>query len=285
MTTFVLASPREADDLIRAPFSGPANRAFSARAKTTPSSQMPPGSILAGSNPFPIPDDTVPDDDASEETAQQETTRRLSERYTLAVRRGQYEWVPPKPAADAKAALEAVLVKLPEGKTQRPMSKGAKASCAARWILWRRSRHASACFIRASTPTPLPQMPYRRPLSIVADTSGISQGGLDFVARFLCPVARTKVPAISHMEVVNFSQRFLSNSRSGDVRALDLLMDHLRSQGSQRAVLRLEFHSDIEIERTFLLGDPLRSAFAKDNDKDISSLNLNPPTCRHTLTA
>ena len=83
------------------------------------------------------------------------------------------------------------------------------------------------------------------------------------------------MPAIAHMEVVNFSHRFLRNSRSGDVRALDLLMDHLQSQGSQRAVLRLELHSDMEIERSFLLGDPLRSAFAKDNDKDLSSLDLS----------
>jgi hypothetical protein len=121
----------------------------------------------------------------------------------------------------------------------------------------------------------LAAMPYRRPVSIVADTSGIAQGGLDFVARFLSPVARTKVPAIAQMEIVNFSHRFLSNSRSGAVKGLDLLLDHLLSQGAQRVLLRLELQSDIEIERTFLLGDPLRSAFSKDDDKDIKDLNLN----------
>jgi hypothetical protein len=68
------------------------------------------------------------------------------------------------------------------------------------------------------------------------------------------------VPAIAQMEIVNFSQRFLSNSRSGSVKGLDLLLDHLNSQGAQRVLLRLELQSDIEIERTFLLGDPLRLA-------------------------
>ena len=270
MTSFLLAKPREADDLIARLFQGHEYCILSAREDNAfkPDAWFDFGRI----DLFPIPNDRM-QQEGMPEPDEAEDTRRLAERYTLAVRRGQYEWSPPKPET-AQAALEVILVNLPKGKEAaddaRRESKLRRtldlmATIAARIGLFhpRFDSHALA------------QMPYRRPLSIVADTSGISQGGLDFVARFLCPVARTKVPAIAHMEVVNFSHRFLSNSRSGDVRALDLLMDHLQSQGSQRAVLRLELHSDMEIERSFLLGDPLRSAFAKDNDKDLTSLNLS----------
>jgi len=271
MSSFLLAKPREADDLIARLFQTQQPCILSAREDNAfkPDAWFNFGQIEL----FPIPNDINPQDGLSDEPADADNSTRLAERYTLAVRRGQYEWTPPEAAA-AQADLESILIKLPAGKeTADVVRRNGKlrrtldliATIAARLGLFhpRFDSHALA------------QMPYRRPLSIVADTSGISQGGLDFVARFLYPVARTKVPAIAHMEVVNFSHRFLSNSRSGDVRPLDLLMDHLQSQGSQRAILRLEFHSDIEIERTFLLGDPLRSAFAQDKDKDISSLNIS----------
>lgn len=257
MSSFLLAKPLEADDLIARLFQGRRSCVLFAREDNAfkPDVWFDFGRI----DLFPIP----------QGPAETEDVRRLAERYTLAVRRGQYEWNPPKPDA-ARAALEAILVNLPKEKSPGRESKLRRtldlmATIAARIGLLhpRFDSHALA------------QMPYRRPLSIVADTSGISQGGLDFVARFLCPVARTKVPAIAHMEVVNFSHRFLSNSRSDKVVALDLLMDHLQSQGSQRAILRLELHSDMEIERSFLLGDPLRSAFTRDRDADISSLNLS----------
>lgn len=270
MSSFSLAKPREADGLIARLFQGHQSCILLAREENAfkPDAWFDFGRIGL----FPIPGDRV-QQEGMPESNEAEHMRLLAERYTLAVRRGQYEWSPPTPEA-AQAALEAILVNLPEGKRSADVARrdgklrrtlDLMATIAARTGLFhpRFDSHALA------------QMPYRRPLSIVADTSGISQGGLDFVARFLCPVARTKVPAIAHMEVVNFSHRFLSNSRSGDVRALDLLMDHLQSQGSQRVVLRLEFHSEMEIERSFLLGDPLRSAFAKDPDKDLSSLNLS----------
>jgi hypothetical protein len=270
MSSFLLAKPREADDLIARLFQ--VHQSCILRAREDNAFKPDAWFDFGWIDLFPIPDDR-PQQEGMPEPDEAEDTRRLAERYTLAVRRGQYEWRPPEPEA-ARAALEAILVNLPEGK--KPADDARRESKLRRTLdLMATIAARIGLFHPRFDSHALAQMPYRRPLSIVADTSGISQGGLDFVARFLCPVARTKVPAIAHMEVINFSHRFLSNSRSGDVRALDLLMDHLQSQGSQRAILRLEFHSDIEIERSFLLGDPLRSAFAKDTDKDLSSLNLS----------
>ncbi|MGO6682012.1 hypothetical protein [Rhizobium leguminosarum] len=124
-------------------------------------------------------------------------------------------------------------------------------------------------------PHALEMMPFRRSTTVVADTSGAIQGGLDFVARHLHPAARIKIPAIVQMEIVNFADRFLSCRRATRTRKADLLIDHLRSQGGQRVLLRLELSADTEIERTFLLGDPLRSAFQKDADPELSELNLS----------
>jgi len=251
MSTFILASPREADELIARLFQNGRNARLSAREDMAfkDNEWFDFGQIVL----FPLTE--------------------AAEDVTLAVKRGQYEWKLPD-ADVAKAALEKILVgptpntspadkARREGKLRRSLD--GMAGIAARLGLFhpRFDSHSLAL------------MPYQRPASIVADTSGIAQGGLDFVARFLSPIARTKVPAIAQMEIINFSHRFLSNSRSGDVKGLDLLIDHLLSQGAQRALLRLEFHSDIEIERTFLLGDPLRSAFTRDDDKDIKSLNLS----------
>lgn len=251
MNAFALASPREADDLIPALFKNSLTCQLSAREDMAfkEGQWFELGSISL----FPID--------------------RTSERVRLAARRGQYEWLLP-PFAEASDALEKILVNY--------SNAGQAADVARRAAKIRRSLDAiTAIAARVGLLHPrfdshsLSVMPYRRPLSIVADTSGIAQGGLDFVARFLSPVARTKIPAIAQMEIVNFSQRFLSNSRSGAVKGLDLLLDHLLSQGAQRVLLRLELQSDIEIERTFLLGDPLRSAFSKDDDKDIKELNLS----------
>jgi len=124
-------------------------------------------------------------------------------------------------------------------------------------------------------PHALETMPFRRSTTVVADTCAAVQGGLDFVARHLHPAARVKVPAIVQMEIVNFADRFLSGRRASRTRHADLLIDHLMSQGGQRVLLRLELHADTEIERTFLLGDPLRSAFQADTDLDVRDLNLN----------
>ena len=130
-------------------------------------------------------------------------------------------------------------------------------------------------------PAALEDMPYRCPTTVVADTSGVLQGGLDFVAKFLHPTARVKIPAIVNMEITNAAANFFALRRrekkdKASKRRRELV-EHLKSQGGQRALLRLELQADTEVERTFLLGDPLREAFATDNDGDVAGLNIGRP--------
>ena len=129
-------------------------------------------------------------------------------------------------------------------------------------------------------PDALVEMPYSRSTTVVSDTSGVLQGGLDFIVRFLHPAARVKIPAIVHMELVNAADRFFILRRKGNKNSNNRrreLTEHLKSQGGQRALLRLELQADTEIERTFLLGDPLREAFNTDTSNDVSGLNLSLP--------
>ena len=129
-------------------------------------------------------------------------------------------------------------------------------------------------------PLAIEQMPFRRSTTIVVDTSGVLQGALDFIARFLHPAARVKIPAITQMEIANLADRFLRirRARARDTkRRVRELIEHLTSQGGQRALLRLELHADTEVERTYLLGDPLRSAFEKDSDRDLKDLDISSP--------
>jgi PIN domain len=122
-------------------------------------------------------------------------------------------------------------------------------------------------------------MPFSRPTTIVADTSAILQGALDFAAKFLHPTTRIKIPAVVHMEIVNQADRFLTVRRSStaNTRSAAALLDHLISQGGQRALLRLELQPDTEIERSAIFGDPLRNAFNRDNDDEFRDLNLSVP--------
>jgi len=126
-------------------------------------------------------------------------------------------------------------------------------------------------------PNSVEEMPFRRGTTVIADTSGALQGGLDFVSRFLHPTARIKVPAVVHMEVVNQADSFLKRRRATKVNSSALLFDHLLSQAGQRVLLRLEFRDDTEVERTLLVGDPLRNAFQRDSDQEWSDLNLSVP--------
>ena len=135
-------------------------------------------------------------------------------------------------------------------------------------------------------PDAIEEMAAARATSVVVDTSGVLQGALDFVVRYLYPATRVKIPAIAHMEIANFADRFLAIRRSNERRArrgggkllhADELIEHLRSQGGQRVLLRLELQADAEVERTYLLGDPLRSAFQPDRDSAVSDLNLSVP--------
>ena len=127
-------------------------------------------------------------------------------------------------------------------------------------------------------PAAIEQMPLRRPTTVVSDTSGALQGALDFVVRHLHPTARVKIPSIVQMEVANFSHRFFSIRRKGAERhRVDELIEHMKSQGGQRALVRLGTQDDVEIERTYLLGDPLRSAFQPDQDQHLRQLNISVP--------
>ena len=126
-------------------------------------------------------------------------------------------------------------------------------------------------------PLSLEDMPFKRACTVVTDTSGVLQGGLDFVAQFLHPTARIKVPAVVHMEVINSADSFLKRRRATKTNASALLFDHMLSQAGQRVLLRLELRPDTEIERTPLLGDPLRNAFQKDSEQEWADLNLSVP--------
>ena len=124
-------------------------------------------------------------------------------------------------------------------------------------------------------PSSLEEMPYRRSTTVVSDTSGALQGALDFVVRHL-PIARIKIPAIVQMEFSNLTHRFFSLRRKHkDGRRIHELIEHLKSQGGQRTLLRLELQADTEIERTYLLGDPLRSAFQPERDSELSGLDIS----------
>ncbi|MBI4776548.1 MAG: hypothetical protein HY788_20630 [Deltaproteobacteria bacterium] len=126
-------------------------------------------------------------------------------------------------------------------------------------------------------------MPFNRPTTVIADTNAVGKGGVDFLIRFLYPAARLKIPAIVAMEILNQSDNFFSKRRRALTKNVKpkqkpgILFDHVVSQASQRALLRFELHSDIEVERSPLFSDPLRSAFTPDKDKDWNDLNLSAP--------
>jgi hypothetical protein len=181
------------------------------------------------------------------------------------VRKGGYEWQLP---SEKEAADQLTTILIGSGTSKSP--KFGRALDAIAGVATRTGlSHPNF------DPHALEGMPFRRPMTVVSDTTGVVQGGLDFVARYLHPMARVKIPAIVHMEIVNFAVRFLANRRATRIKPTDLLLDHLMSQGGQRVLLRLELQADIEIERTFLLGDPLRSAFQTDSEPDLRELNLS----------
>ena len=129
-------------------------------------------------------------------------------------------------------------------------------------------------------PASLEEMPFRRSTTVVTDTSGVLQGALGFVAQHL-PSARVKVPAIVQMEIVNSAERFFKIRRdpsgNNEGRRVRELIEHLKSQGGQRTLVRLEIRADTEIERTWLLGDPLRDAFKPERDRELRDLDLSVP--------
>lgn len=179
---------------------------------------------------------------------------------------GEYEWTTPKATnftRDLVAALGA-----PANKDKARRSVDGLGGVAIRLGL------AHPVF----DPVALSTMPFRHATTVISDTSGVVQGGLSFVAQNLHPAARLKVPSVVQMEIVNTSDRFMSNRRRGDrAKRYDMLMDHMNSQAAQRVLLQLELRSSVELERTFLFGDPLRAAFKKDEEQDVRELNLSVP--------
>lgn len=119
----------------------------------------------------------------------------------------------------------------------------------------------------------LGRMQSRRPLSIVVDTNAVLQGGLDFFARYVTPRARIKIPALVHMEILNFGERYFSQ-RYKESYTSHMLLDHLNSQGGQRVLLRLETDQGVEFERPRLGADPLRGVVAPDSDAEDKNLGL-----------
>ena len=181
---------------------------------------------------------------------------------------GVFEWSLPS-ASDAKEALADLLGEKDEGAVRSVLNS------------------VAAIGVRAGLVNPIfdPEaiegMPFRRTATVVSDTSGVLQGGLDFIVRHI-PKARVKVPAIVQMEIRNSSHRFFKIRRDAKgagkkQRATKQLIEHLKSQGAERALLRLELQDDVEIERTYLLGDPLRSAFVPDRDSTLTDLQLSVP--------
>ncbi|TIR39494.1 MAG: hypothetical protein E5X64_09635, partial [Mesorhizobium sp.] len=201
------------------------------------------------------------------------------EDFLRAVRKGTYEWELPTVTAADDSLHDLMQTNKADGQSKdrnkvdaykRTVGRVAKSLDAVAGILTRLGL-AHPRF----DPGSVEEMVGLRGTTVVADTSSVLQGGLDFVARFLHPAVRIKIPAIVHMEVLNLADNFLKRRRATKINAAALLVDHLLSQSGQRVLLTLEIREDTEIERTPLMGDPLRSAFLADNDKEITELNLS----------
>ncbi|RCJ38116.1 hypothetical protein A6769_10220 [Nostoc punctiforme NIES-2108] len=128
------------------------------------------------------------------------------------------------------------------------------------------------------------KIPLHKPITVVTDTSAVHQGGLDFLCRFLTPWVRIKVPAIVHMEILTQVDNYLSKIRWNNENKNKTknnpatLRQHLLSQGGQRTLLRLELHSDAEIERGDLGADPLRGIVTPSSDSEDKALGLQNVT-------
>lgn len=140
---------------------------------------------------------------------------------------------------------------------------------------------ACACRCGFVTPTfdagSISDMPFSRPTTVVVDTSAVIQGGLDFVSRFLYPMARIKVPAIVHMEIVHSADRYFAHRRQSEskINCANTLFEHVKSQAAQRVLLRLELQTDTEIERPRLGADPLRGIISSESDAEDKALGLS----------
>ena len=171
-----------------------------------------------------------------------------------AVRRGAYRWDVPDEAQVSSQLRTLFGLSTYAAKAQKAQKAAEErlrglldrmASVAVRTGLARPRFHARS----------LAEMPFRRPTTILADTSGVIQGAMSFVADHLHPMARMKIPAVLHMEVINQADRFMKTRRSDGVRGEVLLGEHLLSQTGQRTLLRLELREHAEVERNLLISD------------------------------
>ncbi|MCY4307380.1 MAG: hypothetical protein OXC57_03790 [Rhodobacteraceae bacterium] len=117
-------------------------------------------------------------------------------------------------------------------------------------------------------------MQTKKPFSIVADTSSVLQGGIDFFEKHTSSSARIKIPALVHMEILNFVDRYFKQRYHDNPNISRMLVDHIRSQGGQRVLLRLEVNNEIEVERPRLGADPLRGIISISSDTEDKNLGL-----------
>ena len=157
------------------------------------------------------------------------------EDYTKAVRYGHFEWRTPSlvdVTADLGALLNVTTAPAPARNSKlRPTDE-----------LSRILDSVGALAVRLGLnhpifdPHALEAMPFRRPITVVSDTSGVLQGGLSFVSRYLYPAARVKVPAIVQMEIVN-----LARPQDSKLRPTDELSRILDSVGALAVRLGLSW--------------------------------------------
>ncbi|MGC1304387.1 MAG: hypothetical protein WA840_18630 [Caulobacteraceae bacterium] len=192
------------------------------------------------------------------------------------IRRGAFEWTI-RPYDEALAELKTLLkIGEPPEKNKDPYERTIAR-------LDRIMDSAATSGVRTGLIHPIfdsrsvENMPFRQGTTVIADTSGVLQGGLSFVSTFLHPAARIKIPAVVHMEVVNQADNFLKRRRAPKTNTSALLLDHMVSQAGQRALLRLELSPETEVERSLLVGDPLRNAFQRDTDNEWIDLQLSVP--------
>ena len=183
-----------------------------------------------------------------------------------AIRYGFFDWEIPKEDCLTSELTKALAIEEKDRdhpRTARAISRATKGlACAAM-----RCGLAHPAFDAMA----LSKMPFRRTVGIVVDTSAVLQGGLDFAARHLTPAARLRVPAIVQMEILNSVDNYLSHRRGGKPSA-GMLEVHMRSQGGQRALIRLGLAH--RVERPRLGAEPLRGIVQPDSDAEDKNLGL-----------
>ena len=176
-----------------------------------------------------------------------------------AMRRGSYEWHVPSFSDIQNDLIRCVQTKQTPASNEDKNSKKTKSEEPPR--LYDQARRTSESvmhiILRAGLehprldPDDFALLPFRRPVTLVADTNAVMQGGLDFAARFLYPMARLRVPGAVHLELNGMAHRYLGSRREpGDsTKRIVALRERLGSQGGLRTLLRLELQAGVEIER------------------------------------